>query len=128
MKLSLLRNIPESASSTLKWGTSSTPRFTILLTATMAVLSAVALTVITSPIWLSILFLASPLILTAYLIFRFTNLFDFSVKLANRIIWDLTAYYCPGKDVTLINSGYATLDKKGVFLWEMADNPEVLRY
>lgn len=42
-------------------------------------------------------------------------------------MFDIVAYYCPGEDLTFINSGYAKVSHDGIVLQEIAENPELFR-
>lgn len=39
----------------------------------------------------------------------------------------MIAYYCPDKDLTLCNAGYAKLSHDGIILEDYSQNPEVFR-
>jgi hypothetical protein len=75
------------------------------------------LAIITSPIWISLLIINIPLIGLIVVLMMYTNLFNPLIKLYWRFVMGSFTLWYRGDDLTLLNTGYAELNKPtGIFL------------
>jgi len=80
---------------------------------------------ITSVIWVPMLFLSLPFLAIGYMLYKYTNVFSPAIKMYWRMFFDFLSWYYPGKDLTLLNGGYADISQDGIFLTELASHPEI---